>query len=64
MNEKEKMKRDINVPCKMAKDRYTGVDCSYNCKSCGWNPAERERRFSTGRIVEKYGVRKLVFTPV
>ena len=61
MNDKERFKRDIKAPCKMGKDKYAGVNCNYVCNSFGWNPNEVARRFRTGKIVEKNGVRKLVF---
>lgn len=59
----------INAPCKMiyeddrdkVKTEYPAVDCSEDCKHCGWNPKEAERRMATGKIVEKYGLKTLHF---
>lgn len=59
----------INAPCKMiyeddhgkVKTEYPAVDCSEDCKHCGWNPKEAERRMTTGKIVEKSGIKTLYF---
>lgn len=59
----------IGAPCKMTfrdrddqvKTEYPGVDCGFDCKHCGWNPKEAERRMTTGKVVEKYGIKTLHF---
>lgn len=51
-------KRDIQAPCryeyltdsKELKDTYPDVNCSLNCKTCGWNPEEKQRRLTEGRF--------------
>lgn len=30
---------------------YPAVDCTCDCDGCGWNPAEKERRFATGEML-------------
>jgi len=39
--DKKTGKVDRNFPC---------VDCSFQCKSCGWNPKEQKRRLEEGRF--------------
>ena len=65
LNEKALM----GAPCGMTfRDRddklkieYPSVDCSLDCKYCGWNPKEVERRMATGKVVEKNGLKTLHF---
>lgn len=41
---------------------YPVVDCSYNCKHCGWNPSEAKRRMETGYYyVDTLGRKTLCF---
>ena len=50
------MRDEMSHPC---------VDCSQQCERCGWNPAERKRRFLYGRfITNARGGRTLVFPRV
>lgn len=57
------VKAKLNAPCRYidedGKERYPAVDCAYVCESCGWNPAEQERRMKQGRMATK--VRRLEF---
>lgn len=74
-------KADIYAPCgvatgKIGDSRYPAIECSYNCKTCGWNPAERKRReetgvwkplekrlnIETGEEIQLNGVKQLVFS--
>lgn len=55
---------------------FPAVDCGYACETCGWNPAERERRLKegtwkpcymrvnqeTGKRVALEGVQQLCFS--
>lgn len=42
---------------------HPAVDCSTNCKHCGWNPEEAKRRMETGRFVyNENGLRSLHFS--
>lgn len=73
-------KAEIFAPCgvatgKLGDSKYPSVECSYDCKHCGWNPAERKRREETGEwkpletrrnietdeVIHLNGVRQLVF---
>lgn len=63
-----KMKSTVMAPCmyidKDAKKTFPAVNCGYNCDSCGWNPAEAQRRRETCHIEEtvlKHVVRRRVF---
>lgn len=39
------------------------VDCGVDCLNCGWNPAERNRRWEHGTFEEVDGIRKLRYPP-
>lgn len=48
------VKQTLNAPCgreENGKVVYPAVDCAYVCETCGWNPAEAERRMKEGRRV-------------
>lgn len=63
-----KKNRDVTV--------FPAVDCGYTCETCGWNPAEKERRLKegtwqpchmrtnaeTGKRIALEGVQQLVFS--
>ena len=40
---------------------YPCVDCTLECKHCGWNPEEVLRRYREGTLVTKDGVTTLHF---
>lgn len=48
-------KAKLNAPCRYldedGKIKYPAVDCAYVCETCGWNPAEAERRMKAGKRV-------------
>lgn len=44
--------------------KYPGVDCYYDCDSCGWNPKEAERRMKTGKWITNNGLMSLAFEPL
>lgn len=70
MNEFDKRKFNSHAPCLYEYTRKNGqqakaapaVDCSMNCATCGWNPAEKERRMSYGLKPRPTGGRKVVFS--
>ena len=58
------------LPCafrevaKNNKNRHTvpGVNCIYDCKTCGWNPIEQQRRIQKGHWAQtKDGKQQLKF---
>lgn len=69
MNDFDRRKIATNAPCvftyttrsKQVHRAVPLVDCDMNCATCGWNPAEKERRLSSGLKKRKTGGRKLVF---
>lgn len=55
-------KSRINAPCIYAgkncrsgkrEDAYPTVNCSLNCKGCGWNPVEKRRRLRDGHYEKR-----------
>lgn len=69
MNDFDRRKIATNAPCAYSYTTRKGqtmravplVDCDMDCATCGWNPAEKERRLSAGLKKRKTGGRKLVF---
>lgn len=39
---------EYNPHTKVARTYYPHVDCDCFCETCGWNPAEKERRLKEG----------------
>lgn len=75
-NPKAEMFAPCGVPTGKPNDyRYPTVLCSYDCRTCGWNPVERRRREETGEwkpmetrlnieteeVIRLNGVKQLVF---
>lgn len=60
-------KAKINAPCIYAgknkrggrDDAYPTVNCSLNCRTCGWNPVERKRRLRQGRFETRTVIHEL-----
>lgn len=69
MNDFDRRKIAKNAPCAYSYTTRKGqtmravplVDCDMDCATCGWNPAEQQRRLETGLKNRKAGGRKLVF---
>lgn len=59
----DKTKIQMHVPCmsydwdgREAVRKVPAVDCSIDCKSCGFNPAEQARRRATGKFIKHHNV--------
>lgn len=59
MDKRDKQKAEMQAPClfwewnpkKVKADVcYPQVNCNMNCKSCGWNPEEQNRRLNEGKM--------------
>lgn len=69
ISEQDKKKIRMGTPCvftyttrsKQVHRAVPLVDCDMKCDTCGWNPAEQQRRLETGLKNRKAGGRKLVF---
>lgn len=59
MDKRDKQKAEMQAPCLFwewnpqkakADVCYPQVNCNMNCKNCGWNPEEQNRRLSEGKM--------------
>ena len=59
MSKAKMIKRELDVPCRFEYtnddgklvDAFPGVNCGFDCDTCGWNPEEHKRRMETGEWV-------------
>lgn len=56
MKNEDRLKFEIQAPCVFADDKgkpdAPEIDCLWQCKFCGWNTKEQQRRMREGKWIK------------